>query len=239
MNGINLGAVFPLEDEELYPSSDGQPMAETQVHIILMLNLYGLLRNYFRKKKDIYVAANMFLYFREGHPEARTAPDIMVIKGVDGRKTRRSFKTWIEQAVPCFVLELTSKKTAKEDQVKKKQLYQELGIHEYFLFDPLHDYLPRQLLGYRLANGIYQALEAEEMGTLDSVELGLRLQPEKARLVVVDGRTAKRLLDPDEAMQSLDEAQAKAAHMQDALEQERRKNAELSETLKRLKAKKK
>jgi Uma2 family endonuclease len=225
MNGINPFVVSLVEDEEFYPSSDGQPMAETDVHVLLMANLLSMLRHWFKKNGDVYVAANMFLYYREGHPELRTAPDVMVIKGVDGRRRRRSFKTWEEKASPCFVLELTSKKTAKEDQVKKKQLYQALGIQEYFLFDPLHDYLPRQLLGNELVKGKYQAMEAEEDESLVSKELELRFIPAEANLVVVDYRTNEPLLNPAEAYESL--------------ERERRKNADLAAELKRLKRKKK
>jgi Uma2 family endonuclease len=225
MNGINLRAVSSVEDEEFYPSSDGQPMAETGVHVLLMMNLLAMLRHHFRRQVDIYTIANIFLYYREGHPEARTAPDTMVIKGVDGRKRRRSFKTWVEKAVPCVVFELTSKMTAREDQIAKKLLYEKLRIKEYFLFDPLHEYLPEQLVGYRLVKGKYRLLEPEEGGALVSQELGLRLIPEEASLVLVDCRTGKRLLDVDEAYESL--------------ARERRRNAALAAELKRLKGKKK
>src|SRR5437867_1758352 len=94
-----------LEDEDLYPSSDGKPMAETGIHVVVLLKLFGLLRFHFRERLDRhYFAANMYLYFREGKPNYRRAPDLMAIKGVDGRFERRSFKTWVENAVPCFIL---------------------------------------------------------------------------------------------------------------------------------------
>jgi Uma2 family endonuclease len=238
MNGINLRALSVIDDEEFYPSSDGQPMAETDVHVLLMMKLLAMLRHCFRKKRDVYVAANIFLYFRVGHPEARTSPDVMVVKGVDGRRLRRSFKTWVEKASPCFALELTSKKAAKEDQIKKKLLYQELGVREYFLFDPLNEYLPHQLLGYRLTRGKYEAMAPEDQGSLVSQELGLRLIPEKGDLVLADIRTGQRLLGPEEAYESLEEAHVKASQIETALDRERRKNAALAAELKRLRAKK-
>jgi hypothetical protein len=69
--------------------------------------------------------------------------------------------------------------------------------------------------------------------------LRLRFIPAEANLVAVDCRTGEQLLAPEEAYQSLQEAKEKAAEVESALEQERRKNADLAAELKRLKGKKK
>ena len=52
-----------------------------------------------------------------------------------------------------FVLEVTSDTTQKKDLGDKKAIYQRLGVDEYFLFDPLGDYLKPRLQGYRLGTG--------------------------------------------------------------------------------------
>src|SRR3954453_607554 len=105
-----------VEQEEIeYPSSDGQPMAETPEHLLLMVALISALRYYFKPQRDVYVIGNMFLYYRKGDSGARRAPDIMVVKGVDPTVKRRSFKTWVENALPAAVIELTSQETAEED----------------------------------------------------------------------------------------------------------------------------
>src|SRR4051812_31005430 len=95
----------------VYPESDGQPMAETGIHVLAMVTLIATLREYFRRRPDVYVIGNIFLYFQEGHPESRKSPDCMVIKGVEPGPERRSFKTWEERAVPCVVFEITSEET--------------------------------------------------------------------------------------------------------------------------------
>src|SRR6266849_154709 len=123
--------------EDLYPSSDDKPVAETQVHVRLLLRLLGMLECHFRKEEDVLVAGNIFLYYAEGEPKKRRSPDIMVVRGVKGRHSRRSFMTWLERTVPSCIIELTSKKTAKEDINVKKPLYRRLGVREYILFDPL------------------------------------------------------------------------------------------------------
>ena len=186
--------------DDIYPASDGKPMAETQVHVALMAARYLMLWHWL-KPRGIYVAANMFLYYKEGDVKARRTPDIMAVKGVDVAIKRRSFKTWVEKAVPCWVLELTSKKTAKEDQGDKKELYRRLRVREYFLFDPLDDYLPQQLMGYRLVGSDYQPMKLDEDGGLTSKELGLRFVPEGDQLAVFDVESGKRVLDLEESQE--------------------------------------
>jgi len=179
--------------DDFYPASDGKPLAETQVHFALFASLYGFLE-YWLKPRGIYLAGNMFLYYKEGDPKARRTPDLMAVKGVNVERKRRSFMTWVEKAVPCWVLELTSKKTAKEDRGAKRRLYRRLGVREYFMFDPLNDYLPRQLMGFRLSGSVYQRMESESDGGLTSKELGLRFVPDGNDLLVFESKTGKKLL---------------------------------------------
>jgi Uma2 family endonuclease len=111
-------------------------MAETGIHVLVIIHTLAVLRQFFRGRTDVYVTGDMFLYYEEGKPKSRKAPDVMVVKGVPSAPERRSFKVWVEHAVPCFILEVTSKETADEDQEGKRQLYQRLGVRDYFLFDP-------------------------------------------------------------------------------------------------------
>ena len=60
---------------------------------------------------------------------------------------------------PNFILELTSRSTANNDKKEKYNLYQRLGVQEYFLFDPKNECLRPPLWGFRLENGHYKRLE--------------------------------------------------------------------------------
>ncbi|MBD3762800.1 Uma2 family endonuclease, partial [Rhizorhabdus sp.] len=55
------------------------------------------------------------------------------------RGPRDTYKTWEEGAVPSVVFEITSKTTKNEDIKTKFKVYQEIGVKEYFLFDPNED----------------------------------------------------------------------------------------------------
>src|SRR5262245_645847 len=100
-----------------------------------------------------YVAGNLFIYYEEGRPESVVAPDVFVIFGVPQRN-RRTYKTWEHDGkCPDLVIELTSSKTRYEDVGNKRVLYAELGVQEYYIFDPLGDHLDPRLRGYQLVDG--------------------------------------------------------------------------------------
>jgi Uma2 family endonuclease len=214
--------------DDIYPDSDGKPMAETGIHVLTIYWLYGMLRQHFHARDDVYIAANMFLYYVEGQPKKRRSPDVMVCKGVKGRHERRSFKTWVEGVAPSCIIEVTSKKTWREDLQQKKPVYKKLGVREYFLFDPLHDYLPRQLLGFRLIGNKYKSIKPRLDGSILSKELGMHLRPDGTKVALYDSKTGVRLLNPDELLEINEDNEKQ-------LEEERRRNAELQAELARLK----
>jgi Uma2 family endonuclease len=187
-----------------YPSSDGQPMAETPVHVRALILLFQALQDFLNALTDIYVAADMFWYWEEGNPQARRAPDVMVIKGV-GRAERRSFFSWRENnARPCFIVEIVSEGSWREDLYEKRRLYAELGVREYFLFDPEAVYLRPALLGFRRTEqGAYVPLEADAEDRLYSEELELYLRAEGGMLRLLDAATRQPVLTKDERIAQL------------------------------------
>jgi Uma2 family endonuclease len=211
MNGATTATSSWADDP--YPCSDEEPMAEFEAHLLAMVTLIVLLRQHFHGQSDVFVIGNMFWYYEEGNPLARKAPDLMVVKGVDPspRSGRRSFKSWEERANPCFILELTSPSTATEDMEDKLELYQRLGVREYFLFDTTADLLDRPLVGYRLIGGAYEPLIAAGDGSMPSNELGLRLVPNGPELTLIDMRTGRRL-------ENLPELAAQLRHVNDEVE---------------------
>lgn len=181
-----------------YPESDGHPMDETGFHITLIIYLLSMLREYFRLKTDVYVGANMFVYYQEGDPTRNVAPDVFVVFGVSNAE-RRIWKVWEEGKAPNVVFELTSRSTMAEDLGTKKGLYEWLGVREYFIFDPLNEYLSPVLRGFRLTEAGYREVEA--VMTADGLQLasdalGLHLRAEGGQLCLVDRSTGERLLPP-------------------------------------------
>ncbi|MDP9120625.1 MAG: Uma2 family endonuclease [Acidobacteriota bacterium] len=176
-----------------YPDSDGQPMAETPLHGCVMVDLKRALQSRYEERPDIYVEGNMFLYYKEGDPSACLAPDVFLVQGVAKDPYRRIYQLWKEGPGPSFVIEVTSKTTRREED-RKKSKYRQLGVEEYFLFDPLGDYLRPRLQGFRLTGGEYLPMTPRWDGALSSQVTGLDLLPEGENLRLVDVVSGERLL---------------------------------------------
>jgi Uma2 family endonuclease len=219
-----------------YPDSDEQPMGETGFHVLAILHLFDALTNFFRNRDDVYVAADMFLYYEQGNPKACKAPDVMVAMGVVGNHTRRSFRTWEEGVAPTVIFEVTSAKTRHEDQVAKPLVYAALGVKEYFVFDPDCAGLEPSLAGYRLQGGVYRPLPLDAAGLPTSQELGLSFEPESPLLRLIDVQTGKRLPTYGERREQYEEAQRELDTERERADAERRRVAELEAELVRLRA---
>lgn len=187
---------IPLEQEIEYPTSDGQPMAETTLHRKIMSDLIQGLDLRYLEVPDVWVGGNLFLCYEKGNPAAHRAPDVLLAKGVK-KWDRPNYLLW-EETPPSLVVEVTSRKTRREDQGDKKALYERIGVEEYVLFDPYGDYLRPRLQGYRLEGGRYQPIPLAEDGTLLSRTTGLIFRPEGRRLRLVDAVTGEPLPWPEE-----------------------------------------
>lgn len=227
--------------EVIYPSSDGQPMAETPIHVRAIILLFQALEdNLFPRRPDDYVAADMLWYWEEGKPSACRAPDVMVIKGV-GQAPRRSFFSWRENgAVPAVIVEFASEKTWRDDLYEKTRLYAALDVREYFIFDPEGSYLRPQLWGFRLREpGRYGPLEPGLDDRLDSEELGLSLRGEGTMLRLIDaaGRPIPtREERTEQERQLVAQERQRAEQAERRAEQERQRADALAAEVARLRA---
>ena len=175
--GTALAPVAPVEID--YPSSDGEPVAESYFQLIPLFYAFDALQRRYAAREDVFVAADLLLYYREGNPAAVVAPDVFVVIGA-ANHPRHSYQLWKEPKGPDLVLEITSASTKDRDQGAKRELYRELGVREYWQFDPTGDYLEPSLQGLELIGGRYQRLPLEELadGTLrlKSKVLGLEVR---------------------------------------------------------------
>ncbi len=230
-----------------YPDSDGKPMAESDLHRDEMVREINVLQRHFADQK-VYVSGNLLVYYVEGNPKKCFSPDVLVAKGVVQRR-RRTYQFWRERVVPQVVIEVSSKKTKKQDINDKAKLYAELGIKEYFLFDPTEDYLNPPLQGYRLEGDSYVRMAAEEDGSLISQELELRLDPQGEELGFFRLDNGARLLSSEEgrvieekrrllAEEARAVAEGQRKQAEDMLSQAEAEIARLREELHRAKAEK-
>ena len=189
---------YPSEtrSEIFYPSEDGELLAESYVHLYAILTTLEVLRQYLSDQQAT-VLSNQFLYYAQGFPKLRVAPDVMVIFNVTPGG-RDNYKIWEEGQVPSVIFEMTSKGTKQEDLERKKTLYENLGVTEYWLFDPKGEWIEEKLRGYRLVNETYQLIRDRH-----SEPLNLDLQVEDALIGFYRADTGEKLLIPEELAQSL------------------------------------
>ena len=210
-----------------YPESDGEPMGETDKHRDLTMELILTLRFFFQRKKNVYVSGDLMMYYEEGEPSKMISPDVFVVFGVP-KGERRVYKFWDEGRAPDVAVEISSRKTWKEDYEKKLKLYAELGIKEYFIFDPEYPRRRRAFSAYRLSGNRYIELLITN-GRVKSNVLGLELVDTGETLRLYNPRTKKFL--PTEAervealLQSEKALQESKAELQ-RLESERQAEAE-------------
>jgi hypothetical protein len=138
------------------------------------------------------------------------------VRGV-AKGERRTYRLWEEGQPPAVVFEITSRGSRLEDLGTKRVVYAMLGVREYFLYDPLGEYLRPSLQGYRLQEGEYQRIPSASEGTLTTQLLGLELRVEEGRLRLVNPATGEHLLTPAEALAARRTDEAELARLRAGL----------------------
>ncbi len=198
--------VLPVQ----YPESDGMPLAETDAHATQMAEIFHALRARYHDRPDVYVAMDNIIYYEEGEPKKWVSPDLYVVLGIP-KRLRRVYKMWEEGRPPDVVFEVSSKGTKAEDLGSKQGLYAYLGVSEYFLVDPLGEYLDPPVQGMRLGADGYARMIGEPV----SEKLGLVLRHTGSEMRLVERATGRVL--PTMMEDHVRAARAEAAEREVAL----------------------
>ena len=195
----NLNAIPPQTggEEIFYPESDGEPMAETDIHRKLILYLTICLEIFYADREDVYVSGNIMFYYVEGNPKEVISPDVMVCFGIP-KGERTSYKTWVENdVVPSVVIELSSRGTWSKDLDEKYFLYERLGVKEYYIFNPLYPKNSPVFLAFRLENSEFHRISTGDDRVKSDV-LGLELVVLNNTLRLFDPNTGEFLKTTEE-----------------------------------------
>ncbi|MEH2079165.1 MAG: Uma2 family endonuclease [Nostoc sp.] len=218
-----------VESEIFYPSADGQPVAETYDHLYALLTTLEVLKQYLANRQAT-VLGNQFLYYAQGFPKLWVAPDVMVIFDV-APGGRDNYKVWEEGQVPTVIFEMTYFRTKGQDEIFKKTLYEQLGVNEYWLFDPKSEWVEQQLRGYRLRGEIYEAIQDGR-----SEPLQLRLVVEGRLIGFYREDTGEKLLIPGELVEALRQEILARQQAEELAEQERQRAEQAELQIEQLKA---
>ena len=221
------------ENGVFYPEADGEPMPDAgyQDHTIRAARFQ--LDHHYRHRPGTLVSGNTLLYYEQGNPRRVVSPDCYVAFDVDLSimRYRTYYTVWDMGKPPDFTLEVASKSTHGNDTGAKMRIYSGMGVGEYWLFDksPSGEYYGFRLAGYRLVNGDYQSIAVAEdrSGNLSgySETLGLDIRweydgdLEEGRIRLYDPLAGAYLLDYEQALYAIDEADAARIAAETAREQ--------------------
>ncbi len=122
-----------------------------------------LLFERYRDRPDVFSSGRVFVSYDETDGNRRVGPDFFIAFNVDNDAIRANlpnFWIWETGKAPDFVMEVASPSTASNDLGRKRELYAELGVAEYWRFDSTGGELYGQpLAGERLVDGEYQPYE--------------------------------------------------------------------------------
>ena len=155
----------PTKTEIFYPETDGMPMPDALYQLSHFVEIISILKFFFRSREDVAVSGDNFIYFEEDNLNARVAPDCFALFGgnVDSLWASNRYLMWEVGKAPDFVLEIGSPSTWRNDLGEKRDLYADLGVVEYWMFDPSGgEHYGFALRGERLVDGEYRPLDMRE-----------------------------------------------------------------------------
>jgi Uma2 family endonuclease len=143
-----------LPSAEDLPDSDDKPVdSELQEHLPTLLK--SILLFLWKDRHDWFCGVDLGIYYDPDQPAI--VPDLFISLGADRVKDpylRPSYVLWEEKGIiPQFVLEVVSK-TYRREYTTKKDLYQNLGVLYYGVYNNQRKRKPRFEL-YKLINGTY------------------------------------------------------------------------------------
>jgi Uma2 family endonuclease len=236
-----MTSLLQLTDNQLYPDSDGKPMAENTEQYRWIVILKENLEIFFASAVDVFIAADLLWYpiQVESPPTPREAPDVMVIFGrPKGR--RGSYQQWREDNIPpqvVFEILSPSNKTRRgEDEMEEKlEFYQRYGVEEYYIYDPDT---------FALGGWLRQAQSLLRIPTMSgwvSPRLGILFEWQRGQELIVRYPDGRRFLSSVELAeqaklteQQLTQTEQQLTQTEQQLEQEQQKRRLLTEPLSRL-----
>ena len=124
-----------------------------------------LLRQRYEDRPDVFISGGVFVSYDVTDGNRRVRPDLFIAFDVDNAGIRYNlpnFWIWEIGKAPDFVMEVASPSTAVNDLGWKRELYQQLGIQEYWRFDPTGGELyGKPITGERLVAGSYEEYELQ------------------------------------------------------------------------------
>ena len=206
--------------EVVYPTSDGQPMADNTKQFRWIDTIVGGLQALFRERADVFVAGDLLWYPVEGEIGIRRAPDAMVAFGRP-KGDRGAYLQWREGGIaPQVVFEVLSPGNTLTEMGRKFLFYDLYGVEEYYIYDPDRN----DLSGWQRRNGRLDVIEELNGWTSPLLAIRFELLADDLRIIRPDGQP----------FLSYVELEQRAEQQQQRAEQQQQRAERLAERLRAL-----
>ncbi len=224
----------PLRWNDLFDPQEGDWLMHGPEHADLASDTKSLLKCLFeaRGRDDVVVFDDVRIDWQRRGVKP-VCPDVSVIPGMSPERAHEIdvFDEAKEGTSPWFVLEVTSKKTARYDRTSKPAIYRRGRVPEIFLLDRLKS--PWELSGERRnpQTGRYREIRQDPQGRLLAETLGVyfSIPASGDDLVVEDAETGEVLRKPVAESKARRTAERQAAEEAEAREAAERRAAEQAE----------
>ena len=151
----------------VYPESDGMPLPDGEYQAPIQRRIVRDLDGHFRDVPGVNANGDTFIYYVEGNPRRSFSPNCYVVFGLTDAaleslslEGNNTYLLWEVGKAPDFILEIGSPSTAATDMGRKRDLYAELGVSEYWRSDATGgEFYGEPLVGERLMDREYRRLE--------------------------------------------------------------------------------
>jgi Uma2 family endonuclease len=155
---INYSALKSDADEKELPPDHMEQNRE----IVEVLSLLSVHLADFDRRPDIFLDRETNICYNPRDLNVRIAPDVYIAFGVDAEaiRTRKLYLPWEAGKVPDWVLEVASESTSRQDLNRKPAIYAQIGIPEFWRFDPTGGrYYGQPLYGGKLQGDMYHPID--------------------------------------------------------------------------------
>jgi Uma2 family endonuclease len=211
----------------VYPTSDGEPMADNTKQFRWLMTIKGGLDTLFMDRADVFVAGDLLWYPVEGEPTIRRAPDALVVFGRP-KGDRGAYLQWLEDDIaPQVVFEVLSPGNTLREMSRKLDFYDIYGVDEYYLYDPDKN----DLAGWVRRNNRLHPIEQIEDWSSPRLNVRFTLDHHTLHIIRPDGT---EFLDYVELERRREAEQARADREQVRADRERARADLLAERLRAL-----
>ena len=209
-----LGAAQAERREYPVPLPNPPVKVDAMEQFPILANTEQILRRWYGGRSDVLVGGQGYLCADRQSIRSNLVPDCVVAFGVDAQRIVNTNGYVISEVgkPPEFVLEVASKTTGKRDYEVKRERYAEMGVLEYWRFDPSGgEYHDAPLAGDSLSESVYTPFPIDELanGEIRGYSPILRLYMcwVSQRLLFFDHLKGEYLPDGFELMNQRDEAE--------------------------------